>query len=44
MLEAKFMFPGWDRVFTVYGEFRGFHSQDSGNGNLMLSLDSSMIG
>jgi hypothetical protein len=44
MLEAKFMLPGWDRVFTEYGEFLGFHSQDSGNGNLVLHQDSSRIG
>jgi hypothetical protein len=38
MLEAKFMLPGWDIVFTIYGGFLGFHrQQDSGNGNLALA-------
>jgi hypothetical protein len=41
MIDTKFILPGWDRVFTVYGEFLGFHiaMQDSGNGNVALSQD-----
>ena len=34
------MLPGWNRVFTVNGEFLGLHNWDSGNGCLVLRQDS----